>query len=176
MPSGASSQEGDAPSPPRVQDCLWGGDKAHNRRVPVAVHAYSASTEHARQLAAEAAASPYRTVENARLPHAVLMNAGCWGKLPLAGQGFSARAAAQRLWPMPVPTRCGAARSPTAAPQCSLSLQRRTRWPPRLRTPTRGLLPSRPLHVRGMSRARSECGGQCYILVTAAWACRPPCS
>lgn len=76
MPSGASSQEGGAPSPPRVQDCLWGGDKAHNRRVPVAVHAYSASTERARQLAAEAAASPYRTVEKARPCPAEGMSAG----------------------------------------------------------------------------------------------------
>ncbi|KAI7838839.1 hypothetical protein COHA_007453 [Chlorella ohadii] len=45
------------------KDCLWGVDKAHNRRVPVTVQAYSASTERARKLAEEAAASPYRTVE-----------------------------------------------------------------------------------------------------------------
>ncbi|PRW60959.1 flagellar associated [Chlorella sorokiniana] len=69
-PSSAGGHEGGAPSPSRVQDCLWGGDKAHNRRVPVAVHAYSASSERARQLAAEAAASPYRTVEQDTLASA----------------------------------------------------------------------------------------------------------
>lgn len=78
MPNGASSQASGAPW--RVQDCLWGVDKAHNRRVPVTVQAYSASTERARKLAEEAAASPYRTVEQVGrgmlVPH-VLMPGCC---------------------------------------------------------------------------------------------------
>lgn len=47
----------------RVEDVLWGADKAHNRRVPISVHAVTHGAERQRQLEAEAAASPYRTVE-----------------------------------------------------------------------------------------------------------------